>query len=333
MRRLLFALVLVGVLVLVPAAGAKRLTRLVIVGADGRSVELIGEEQLAPWRWSDRVATAPTDGYLLLYPLFDARWAGQPARYYPSQRIACFSWNRSAVGECRRIPEAAAARLAPATSLSRFVGESTTLAQLELGGSVRRLESNEAVAIELVLNRPRLARPATRPPTGGYSVARAEWRGPDASSRPASFLWTSAGAWLDGRLYPLQGLPYRCDPPSPTSRTDGFNEIRGSVRRGQLWALAFGPPAEASAAVFDLSFPARVKIVWRMTTASTFRVAAVSTDGAAARVVAGPTRHTSSNWRRPGYEWGTHLVFPEPGCWRLRAISPTATGEIWVLLR
>ena len=44
----------------------------------------------------------------------------------------------------------------------------------------------------------------------------------------------------------------------------------------------------------------------------------------------GPDAHLSSDWDKPGSEWGAGYVFTAPGCWDLRAIRGTATADVWL---
>src|ERR1035441_9508173 len=44
----------------------------------------------------------------------------------------------------------------------------------------------------------------------------------------------------------------------------------------------------------------------------------------------GPDAHLSSNWDKPGDEWGAGYIFAAPGCWDLRAIRGNATADVWI---
>jgi hypothetical protein len=88
---------------------------------------------------------------------------------------------------------------------------------------------------------------------------------------------------------------------------------------GEMWALLFFDTAKAKE---------DEKIVWRITgTGMQFDVQAKHQDG----TVIQPSwveYHGSSNWERPGDEWGTGFNFPEPGCWTLTVTHGTTIGEI-----
>ena len=89
---------------------------------------------------------------------------------------------------------------------------------------------------------------------------------------------------------------------------------------GELWALVFGP--------LPLQSGYEYKIVWRMTGTGDFLIGARNERGVAARLTFGPDRRGSSTFVHPGSEWGTGLVFPSPGCWRIRTERAGAFGEV-----
>ncbi|GIF65918.1 hypothetical protein Ais01nite_39530 [Asanoa ishikariensis] len=70
---------------------------------------------------------------------------------------------------------------------------------------------------------------------------------------------------------------------------------------------------------------AETKIVWKIGGAGDFTVSATGPDGSQAKLAWGPTGHSGSTWERPGTEYGTGFVFPEPGCWTITA--QRANGE------
>lgn len=105
-----------------------------------------------------------------------------------------------------------------------------------------------------------------------------------------------------------------------TSKID-FPEIQGTMSTdGEMWALLFFDKAHAKE---------DVKIVWRITgSGKQFIVQGRHEDGTVISPIWGPDDHGSSNWDRPGYEWGTGFNFPKPGCWTLIATRGTTIGEI-----
>ncbi|WP_371785738.1 hypothetical protein [Streptosporangium subroseum] len=116
-----------------------------------------------------------------------------------------------------------------------------------------------------------------------------------------------------------------CASPSASPETTALPEVRGAARDAELWGLLFAP----------LPFPTgkTVKIVWRMTGSGPLRVSATHPDGTRATFAFGPEEHGGSNWKRPGDEWGTGLVFPKAGCWKVRLSRDTGTGEVWLPVR
>jgi hypothetical protein len=118
---------------------------------------------------------------------------------------------------------------------------------------------------------------------------------------------------------------HSCRPPSPAApwaKGTGLIEVHGTATPGaSLWALVFDR--------VPVPMSKQVKIVWRMTGAGAFTVAARDARGPA-RLPGGPGRHGSSTWDRPGKGWGTVFVFPRPGCWHLLASRGTASGDVWL---
>jgi len=92
-----------------------------------------------------------------------------------------------------------------------------------------------------------------------------------------------------------------------------------------LWGLLMFPHA----------LPARVgdqeKIVWRMTGAALpLTLEAIGPEGSHHQPVWGPAAHLSSDWDKPGDEWGAGYLFTAPGCWDLRAVRGGATADVWL---
>jgi hypothetical protein len=46
----------------------------------------------------------------------------------------------------------------------------------------------------------------------------------------------------------------------------------------------------------------------------------------------GPAFHDSSSWNRPGYEYGTGLLFPAAGCWDVHVSLGQVTGDVYVVV-
>ena len=130
---------------------------------------------------------------------------------------------------------------------------------------------------------------------------------------------------------PSQTAVGMSNPECPTrvspDRTSRIPEIRGrSASTGiTLFGLSFhGYPIPAGR---------EAKLVWRMTGSGAFSLVAIGPQGQEVAPLWGPEAHPSSNWKRPGDEWGTGLLFPEAGCWTVRATrgGDEATASILVI--
>jgi hypothetical protein len=117
-----------------------------------------------------------------------------------------------------------------------------------------------------------------------------------------------------------------CQPPSSLhASTEGFPEVQATATGVQLWALLFTHP--------PLHARQEIKIVWRMTGAGPFHVSTRGPHSMPAHPTFGPEAHESSNWNRPGEEWGTGFIFPVAGCWDLHASRGKASGDVWLVVQ
>lgn len=73
-----------------------------------------------------------------------------------------------------------------------------------------------------------------------------------------------------------------------------------------------------------------VKIVWRVTGRGPLRLSSIDPSGRKHRLQWGPYPHLSSNYERPGQEWGAGYRFGVPGCWTLRAVRGHSSADAWV---
>jgi len=115
-----------------------------------------------------------------------------------------------------------------------------------------------------------------------------------------------------------------CAPVSPSSGRDVFGTAAGA----ELWALPFVDVAAGSAATLVGVVGDESKIVFKMTSGVPRVFYAVSPDGTRF-APAWTSPHTSSNWNRPGAEWGAGFVFDRAGCWRIHAGVPPSSGDLW----
>lgn len=73
-----------------------------------------------------------------------------------------------------------------------------------------------------------------------------------------------------------------------------------------------------------------VKIVWRMTGSGPLQLSVRSPQGATVPLQWGPELHGSSNYHRPGGEWGSGFRFSTPGCWHLHAQRSRGSADVWL---
>ncbi|MFL5960309.1 MAG: hypothetical protein ACJ75G_08615 [Gaiellaceae bacterium] len=189
------------VLLLPAAASAKGVTEVLVVGANGRTVNLGGGwplyEDLRP---QGTFVQQPTGTYLLLYPLMEAGLPMEPGRYYPSARVACWSWSAKDVSDCfavARLPDT----WTRTSRLTAFASEQPRLRSLRWEDMHYTVPSNTSVAVELALARTHAARAAPASPCGWRLHAR--WQGPAAATRPTSLCLRRKGLSAGGRLYPM----------------------------------------------------------------------------------------------------------------------------------
>ncbi len=145
-----------------------------------------------------------------------------------------------------------------------------------------------------------------------------------ASSGPSAT--TSATATPTQTATPtpiLMGTPgaLACHPASPIRNSPQGPEVQGTAATASLWLLLFGPAKVGT----DL------KIVWRMTGTGDLHLVAIGPQGQQIAPDWGPEAHDSSNWNRPGDEWGAGFTIPVAGCWDLRASRGDSSGDAWLI--
>ena len=99
-----------------------------------------------------------------------------------------------------------------------------------------------------------------------------------------------------------------CEPPSAVVR----GEIQGTVIGT---AMAYGQLQVAHPT--ELTVGESIKFVLRMTGTGRLSANLTSPDGMTRPLDWGPETHASSNYDRPGDEWGMGFSFDAPGCWAL----------------
>jgi hypothetical protein len=100
-------------------------------------------------------------------------------------------------------------------------------------------------------------------------------------------------------------------------------EVVGDATDATVYGLMFthSPPVRAGD---------EVKIVWRMTGQGDLSVRFVDPDGRQRPLVFGPEPHGSSNYDRPGDEWGTGFLFDRAGCWQIHLQRDVGVGDVWI---
>jgi hypothetical protein len=184
----------------VPASGhAKGFTRVVLVGSDGRWVDVRAQESAIDGLLSRRGSVAtPRGGHLRLFFVGSGDFPANPARYYPETRCVALDWP-SYERTCRRVDPRF---LRPAHALPRFGTRPTVLVRVSYLGTAPRAANIAALLrspVELAVGR--TARVASRPRRCFGFIGR--WVGPAAAERPRRFFLCREGVYAAGRLHPL----------------------------------------------------------------------------------------------------------------------------------
>lgn len=202
---LLVALVCLA-LALSPPAAAKGIQSIVVVGSDGRSTTIGAEQEVlgvmlyhpaSVYNVRPHPAT-PRGGFVKIYPVGPAGFPAIPGRFYPATRALCSSWNQAvAPSRCGRLAPPRHL-LAVSRRLAHFVGQPTVLVGLDPSAT-----GNLLTAVELALDRFRLARPVRRP--ASCLSFFASWRAwtPRVSPR-GSVLRTEGSTRVVGCIQPVR---------------------------------------------------------------------------------------------------------------------------------
>ena len=228
------------------AADGGPFLRLIGVGANGawRALRLApsGPRSDASLFADGQRLPLPSDGYVRLFP-FGPGLPGVPGRYYPGERVLCWSWQQPD-RDCRRASENAVRLLEPLASLPRFRQAPTVLVELRYrGGRVRPALANLFVGLELAFERP--GTPAAKVP-GTALRFTARWRGPAAATRPRRFELGPAGAYSGGLLYRLdRGVWAFADANRLRVQMTPGLTVRVAKRQPALYGIVGPPPAVA----------------------------------------------------------------------------------------
>jgi hypothetical protein len=196
--------VLLGTLALaVPApAHAKGLTRVLLVGSDGGSVEVRAKESVIDGLLSRRGSVDALQGrYVRLFFVGAGDFPANPARYYPDRRCVALDWP-SYETSCRRIDAALVPLLRPSHALARFRARPTVLGRLTyLGTSLRPRRFTALLKSPVELAVIRTGRTVPKP-RNCYAFA-GRWRGRAADDRPRRLFLCREGVYAGSRLHPL----------------------------------------------------------------------------------------------------------------------------------
>jgi hypothetical protein len=209
MRRSIVVLALAAAaLAAAPPLAAKEFAGLVVVGADGSSVEHRPGPTVIDDLFRGVTRARPRGGYLRLYPLGPSGHVGIPGRFYPRTRAVCLAWNQAAPPRsCRRAGPRLTRVFARGVPTRRFSGRGPTLARLTSPGVAAPVLAQLRVAVELAFDRHRRSHRSATP----VDCVRftATWRDETAAPRPGRFCLALDGVHAGGRVYPLGRAPYQ----------------------------------------------------------------------------------------------------------------------------
>jgi hypothetical protein len=188
------ALIALLLLAVVPAAQAKELTSVLVVGPKGPTfVEpyRIVQQPLAHLQ----LIAPPAEPYVLVFPMMRGVPA-RPGRWYPRAGILCSGWRSGVEAGCAAAP-LLRGWLGSGIATGLYRSEPVRLTQLLRDGTSLSPYGNEATAVKLALHQ--RSSPAT--PPAGCIAFTARWSRP---GWPATFCVSSSGGlYARGRVYPL----------------------------------------------------------------------------------------------------------------------------------
>jgi hypothetical protein len=127
---------------------------------------------------------------------------------------------------------------------------------------------------------------------------------------------------------------------SPSSAPVSTASCQQTLKPSPYALPEFKGRSDSSVSLYGLIFSAyplpagrEDKIVWRMTGKGLVRFTATGPQGQRVAPVWGPEPHGSSDFARPGDEWGTAFRFPTRGCWTVHATRGTASATAALLVR
>jgi hypothetical protein len=200
---LLLAVLTVLVLGVPASASAKGFTRVVLIGSNGRSVEVRAQVSVIDGLLSSRGSSERLrGGYLRLFFVGPVDFPADPARYYPDPECCALDWPTYETS-CGRISATLVRLLRPARALPRFNVRPTVLRRIKFHGRLTPVIATAAALkdpVEMALDR--TGRAAVKPRR--CYVFSGRWRDPAAALRPRRFLLCPAGVYANGHLHPLR---------------------------------------------------------------------------------------------------------------------------------
>jgi hypothetical protein len=117
-----------------------------------------------------------------------------------------------------------------------------------------------------------------------------------------------------------------CAPASPIA-PDG-SEVQGTPEHRDDTTTLYGLFMSQDAV--PVRAGADIKVVWRMPGEGDLRVSLVAPNSTKSDLAWGPEEHSTSNYLRPGREWGTGFNLGAPGCWELKLATDTTAASVWI---
>ena len=204
MRSALTLAALAALVLSVPAAvPAKGFTRAILIGSNGRWVEVRAPESVIDGLLSSRGSSErPRGGYLRLFFVGPGDFPANPARYYPRPQCSALDWPTYETS-CGRISRTLIRLLRPARALPRFTARPTVLASITYHGRLTGpITTSGALKDPVEMALDRTGRVAPRP-RGCYAFS-GRWRGAAMAVRPRRFRLCAVGVYANAHLYPLR---------------------------------------------------------------------------------------------------------------------------------
>jgi hypothetical protein len=181
-------------LVLVPAAQAKELTSVLVVGPKGPvMVEpyRIVQEPLAHLQ----LIAPPAEPYVLVFPMMRGVPA-RPGRWFPRAGVLCSGWRSGVEAGCTTAPRLRG-WLGRGIATGLYRSEPVRLTRLLREGASLSPYGNEATAVKLALHQPS----SRATPPADCVAFSARWSRPGWP--PTFCVSSSGGLYARGRVYPL----------------------------------------------------------------------------------------------------------------------------------